>query len=472
MGITEKLARFAVETPSERISEAAMVSAKLRFLDTIGVAIAGARHPSTLISLSVARRMGGRPVASLIGHAEKTSSLLAGYINGVAAHALEYDDYTKSVTHASVCMVPGCLALAEELAIPGRRMLEAFVVGFQVESHIGKGLRPWLLDRGWHPNGILGAMGIAAAGARMMGLDQLKTRMAFGLAASQGSGVRKNVGSMGKAFHIGHGVRCGILSVFLAAEGFKVDPDIIEGRDDGIEGHDRFGMADTFNGIGNWSLEKMEKGLGSEWELANNTTIVRLHPGSTAPGASIDAMIDLARTHDLRPDDVEEIHLEVTPQCLAIAPYTTADDSHKARFCLTYDMAVALADRSAGLAQYTDERVLKPDVQGLMKKVKVTVPDDLKHHKGQWGEAGVNWGEMRLAVTLRNGKRIQSARSYARGWPEDPATWDDLTEKYRDCAHGILVRSQIDESIAMIGELEKLPNISELMRTLQPGPQQ
>ncbi len=468
MGITEKLARFAVETPSERISEAAMQSAKLRFLDTIGISIAGANHPSMLTSLNVARRLGGRPVASVIGHKEKTSSALAGYLNGVAAHALEYDDYTKSVTHVSVCMVPGALALAEELGVSGRQMLEAFVIGFQVESHIGKGLRPWLLDRGWHPNGILGAMGIAAAGARMMGFDHMKTRMAFGLAASQGSGVRKNVGSMGKAFHIGHGVRCGVFAVLLAAENFKVDPNIIEGRDDGIEGHDQWGMADTFNGLGNWSLEKMEKGLGTEWELANNTTIVRLHPGSTAPGASIDGMIDLARKHDLKAEDIEEIHLEVTPQCLTIAPYTTADDSHKARFCLTYDMAVALIDRVAGIAQYTDERVRKPDVQALMKKVKVTVPDDFKHHKGQWGEGGVNWGEMRLAVTLRDGKRFATARSHARGWSEEPATWDDLAEKYRDCANGVLPQSQIDESIAMIKEIDKLPNLSTLMSALQP----
>lgn len=468
MGITEKLARFAIETPSSRISSDAMTSAKLRFLDTIGISIAGARHPSTTMSLAVARKLGGRPVASVIGHAERTSSPLAGYLNGVAAHALEYDDYTKSVTHVSVCMVPGALALAEEFNVSGRQMLEAFVVGFQVESHIGKGLRPWLLDRGWHPNGILGAFGIAAAGARMIGMDQLKTRMAFGLAASQGSGVRKNVGSQGKAFHIGHGVRCGIFAVLLAMEGFKVDPDIIEGREDGVEGHDRFGLADTFNGLGNYSLEKMEAGLGQEWELERNTTIVRLHPGSTAPGSSIDCMLDLVRKHDLKPGDVERIHLEVTPQCLAIAPYTTADDSHKARFCLQYDMAVALIDRAAGLAQYTDERVRRADVQALMQNVQVSVPDDLAHHRGQWGEAGVNWGEMRLSIELKNGQRLTGARSHARGWSEDPATWDDLAEKYRDCAAGILTPTQIEQSMAMIAELETLPNLAGLMATLQP----
>ena len=468
MGVTEQLARFAVDVQASAIPQAAIDSAKLRFLDTIAVMIAGSRHPSTLISLEVARQMGGNPVASVVGHKDKTSSPLAGHLNAVAAHALEYDDYTKSVTHASVCMVPGALAIAEQSDLSGAKMLEAFIVGFEIEACVAKGLRPQLIDHGWHPNGILGAMGIAAAGARMLGMDQLKLRMAFGLAASQGSGVRKNVGSMCKAFHVGHGVRCGVFAVLLANAGFKVDPDIIEGVDDkGVNGHARFGMADTFNGIGNYRLHKMTETLGNHWELAENTTLVRMHPGSTAPGAAIDAMIDLAKQHDLKADQVESIELECTPQMHTIAPYDTAEDGHKARFCLPYSMAISLIERRAGVAEYTDERVVKSDVQTLLKRVKVIEPEDLKKHRGQWGEAGVNWGEMRLTVKLKDGRVLKTQRSHARGWSEDPATWDDLQGKFEECAQGILPQAQQQECLAMIRDLDKLPKVKELMRALQ-----
>ncbi len=468
MGVTEQLARFAVDVPASAIPQAAIESAKLRFLDTIAVMIAGSRHPSALISLEVARQMGGNPVASVVGQKDKTSSPLAGHLNAVSAHALEYDDYTKSVTHASVCMVPGSLALAEQCGLSGGKMLEAFIIGFEIESCVAKGLRPQLIDHGWHPNGILGAMGIAATGARMLGFDQMKLRMAFGLAASQGSGVRKNVGSMCKAFHVGHGVRCGVFAVLLANAGFKVDPDIIEGVDDkGVNGHARFGMADTFNGIGNYRLEKMTESLGNHWELAENTTLVRMHPGSTAPGAAIDGMIDLAKKHDIKADEVESIELECTPQMHTIAPYATANDGHKARFCLPYSMAISLIERRAGVAEYTDERVNKPDVQALMKRVIVIEPDDLQKHRGQWGEAGVNWGEMRLTVRLKDGRTFKTQRSHARGWSEDPATWDDLKRKFEECAEGILPQSQQKESLAMIRELDKLPKVTELMRVLQ-----
>lgn len=465
--VTATLGRFAAETGAEEIPPAALASAKHKFLDTLAVAVAGSRHRSSIISLDVVKQLGGNPHCAVIGRTERVSVEQAGYVNAVSAHALEYDDYTKSVTHASVCLVPGALALAEWLGAGGKAMLEAFVFGFEIESRIARGMRPWLLDRGWHPNGILGGIGVAVIGSRLMGLDQLRLRMAMGIAASEGSGLRKNVGSMGKAFHVGHGVRCGVFAAMLAAKGFKVDPDIIEGNDDDIEGHDRFGLADTFNGVGNHDLAKMTEQLGERWELTENTTNVRLHPGSTAPGAAIDGMIDLAKQHDLNLADVEKIELECTPQCLAIASYPTANDSHKARFCLPYSMAVSLIDRHAGIAQYTDERVNRDDVQFLMKRVTVCVPDELKHHRGQWGQAGVNWGEMRLAVKLKNGAVLRTARSTARGWSEDPATWDDLADKFRECSDCVLSAGQVDEVLDMIGRLEQLTGVKPLLRALQ-----
>ena len=465
MGITEKLARFAIETPSGAIPAAVFESAKLRYLDTIGVMVAGSRHPAAAISLDLVRYLGGNPRASVIGHADRTSTELAGYVNGISAHALEFDDYTRMVTHLSVSMVPGTLAFAEDLGKSGQCMLEACAIGFQVATHVAKGLRPWLFDKGWHPNGILGAIGVAVAGARMMGLDVTQTRMAIGIAASEASGLRKNVGSMGKPFHVGHGIRCGIFAALLAARDFKVDPDIIEGVEDGIEGHDRFGMADTFNGLGQYDLAKMEAGLGVSWQLAENQTVVRFHPGATGQASAIDGMIDLACKHDIKPSSVERIELECTTQVMSIGSYMTAEDGHKARFCLSYGMAVALIDRAAGLAQYTDERVRRSDVQKLMQRVHVSVPEDFKHHRGQWGE-GVNWGEMRLTVILTGGQRLAISRSHARGWPEEPASWDDIAAKYTECCSGILPPTQIRRSIELIRDLGAV-DINELIRALR-----
>lgn len=467
--VTEKLARLTTEATYESFPAAVIQSAKLRFLDTIGIMIAGSRHPATLMSLDLARHMGGRPAVSIVGHSDQTSSPLAAFVNGVAAHALEYDDFTpRSYTHLSSSLVPGSLAVAEEVKASGRRLIEAFVSGFEVGARIGRGMTPFLFNHGWHPNGITGALGVSAAAARLMGLDLLRTRMAIGLAASQASGVRKNVGSMGKAFHVGHGTRCGVFAALLAQRGYKVDPDIIEGVDVG-KGHDRFGLVDTFNGIDNYRLNDMTEGIGEDWELDKNRTVVRLHPCSTPAQVPIDAMLDLAKKHDLKAGQIEHIELEVTRDCITIACYPEALDPHKAKFCLQYMMAVSLIDHKAGVGQFTDQRVKQEDVQSLMKVVRVSVPENFERHHGARGEDDVAWGRTRLKVYLKDGNVLSTARSHARGYPEDPVGWDDLSQKYADCANDILSKSQIDDTIAMIHELECLPDVGKLMAMFRLG---
>jgi 2-methylcitrate dehydratase PrpD len=467
-GVTEKLARFVAETPGNFLTKEMLDAAKAKFLDTIGIMVRGAQHPSGRIALEVARGMGGMPTSTLFFTGGKTSSPLAGFVNGVSAHALEYDDYTRSVGHISVCLVPGCLAVAEECNVSGRSMLEAFALGFEVTTRIAKGLRPVLINNGWHPIGIVGGQGVAVSSCRMMGLDADMTRMAMGIMGSSGGGLRKNVGSMGKAFHVGHGVKSGIFSCLLAKQGFKVDPDIIEGSDEAGEGHQRFGLADTFNGIGRYRLNLMVDGLGKDLELVQNTTMVRMHPGSTAPAAPVDALIEIAQTRDLRAEDIIKIQLDCTPQCVAIAPYQEPSDEHKAKFCLPYMLAIAFIDRKLGLSQYEPKKIADERVRSFMKRIDIVSPEDLQHHRGQWGENGVNWGESRITITLANGETIRKQCSYAKGWPEDPASWEDLMSKYIECTKDIFSKSQIEETSDMIKNMENMVHVTELTRALVP----
>jgi 2-methylcitrate dehydratase PrpD len=468
MGVTEQLARLATETPSAVFDGAIIESAKLRMLDTIAIAIAGSREASTLIALETARHLGGTGRASVIGHPDRTSAPFAGYVNGTSAHSQEYDDFTKGVdSHVSVVMVPGALALAEDLGVSGRTLLDGFIVGFEVESRIGRGLAPALLDRGWHPNGVLGGIGVATAGARMMGLDLTATRMAIGVAASEASGLRKNVGSMGKALHVGLGARNGAFAALLAQRGYQVDPDIIEPSPTAIGGHQQFGLAEAISGSGGYDLATMVDGLGTRWELTSGSTIVCFHPGSTAPAAALDAVLDLIAANDIVPSQVAEILLEVTPQAHAIACYPAAPDPYRARYCLPWSVAVAVIDRKAGLAQYTQARIDRGDVQPFMERIKVSVPPDFAHHKGAWGVNGVNWAEMRVTFRLMDGRTFKGARSWARGWSEEPASWDDIAEKYRECCEGILSPAQRDRTLAMIAKIDRLPDIRGLMSELR-----
>lgn len=469
MGVTEQLARFAIETDAGFLTPTLAESAKSKILDTFASMLAGSQSPSARIALDTITELGGVPQATVIGWGHRTSMPSAAFVNGMSAHALEYDDITAGAGHVSGCVLPGCLAVAEHLDLPGKALVDAFSIGFEVFCRIAHGLRPEIIDRGWHPQAIIGPQGVAVAACRMFGADVMTTRMAMGIVASSVAGVRKNVGSMGKAFHVGNGARAGLLAAMLARGGFQVDPDIIEGSDEVPDGHERFGLADTFNGVGNYRLERMTEHMGTAYELAKNTTMVRLHPGSSAPAAAIDGMIDLAKSYDVDDARVERIELECTPECFAIAPYKEPVDVYKAKFCLRYTMAVALIDRKVGLEQYSEARIRDPRVHRLMERVTVSVPDDLKRHKGQWGENGVNWGEARVSIRLDDGGVLRQACSHAKGWPERPASWQDLCEKFEDCAAGVLDTQQIREAIDMIGALERLGATRDLVRVMVPA---
>ena len=142
--------------------------------------------------------------------------------------------------------------------------------------------------------------------------------------------------------------------------------------------------------------------------------------------------------------------------------------SDLAKFCLPYSLAVALIDREVLIRQYEPARITAADVKSMLPKIRIERPDDLKHHRGQWGENGINWGESRVTIKMRDGRVLKRIASTSRGWPEDPVTWDDLTTKYAQCADGILSRTQIDETVAMIGELERLDHVAELIAALTP----
>ena len=466
MGTTERLARFAIETPPGFLTPTLSQSVREKFLDTIGIMVAGAHTNSTAIVMKTVLEAGGAPEVSIIGAPHRVNLASAGFVNGFSAHALEYDDNTPDIGHVSACMVPGCLAIAEKHKLSGRELMEAFALGYEVAGRISLGLKPAMFDRGWHSPGMIGGLGVAVAGCRLMGMDAMSTRMAIGLMASSGTGVRKNVGSAGKAFHIGNGVRAGLTAVSLAKNGLQVDPDIIEGAENGL-GHQRFGLAETFSGAGGYSLDRMESGLGREFVLTRIPTMVRLHPGSTVTGAAIDGIIDLTTRNDIDPNDIAKMHVECHPRMLVIASYTEPSDGYRAKFCPKYTFSVALIDRKVGLAQYTEERIRDPQVLSLMQRVSVTARDDIREVRGAWGSGEDSWGAVKVSIRLNSGRILDGNYTHAKGWPGNPASWEDLCSKYQDCVQGYLTSSQIQKSIAMLEKLEDLSSVSDLLDQLR-----
>src|SRR5205085_11033777 len=163
----------------------ARARAQTAVLDTVGVTLAGSVEPAARIVQRVAAAEGGAPCSSVLGTAQRTSASTAALANGTAAHALDYDDMCfVSLAHPSAPLVTAALAAAELAGASGRALLDAYVVGFELEGRLGPVMNPRHYQRGWHCTSTIGTLGAAAAASRLLGLDSAATGHAIAIAAS------------------------------------------------------------------------------------------------------------------------------------------------------------------------------------------------------------------------------------------------------------------------------------------------
>ena len=120
------------------IPDKALPVARTAFLDTTGVALAGAVEPgSRIVQRLAASEASG--CCHIWGTPLKTTAMWAALANGAAAHALDFDDMCfVSLAHPSAPLATAALAIGEQASASGRAVLEAYVVGFEIEAALGR----------------------------------------------------------------------------------------------------------------------------------------------------------------------------------------------------------------------------------------------------------------------------------------------------------------------------------------------
>src|SRR5260370_40852145 len=141
--LTQVLARQSAALEYDAMPAEAHELARQCVLDYFGVALAGAGDELVRLLLDELAEAGGAPQASVIGHRTRLPAVAAALVNGVAGHALDYDDVNMAMPgHPSVAILPGLLALAELRRSSGREGITAFVAGDETACRIGAALQP------------------------------------------------------------------------------------------------------------------------------------------------------------------------------------------------------------------------------------------------------------------------------------------------------------------------------------------
>jgi 2-methylcitrate dehydratase PrpD len=447
----EVLANWAAHVTDQH-TEVAYSRAQDAVLDTVGCALFGADHSApSAVRTAVASWGGG--TATVIGSDRHAAPPWAALINGTAAHAHDLDDHElAAITHPSTVIVPALLALAEDRNASGREVLDAYIIGLEVITRIGESVNMPFYHRGWHATSTIGAIGAAAACARLMHLDFARIAAALSIATSMAAGCNSQVGTMVKPTHAGLAAKAGVIAASLAGAGMTASHGALDAEWSSFlslyAGPDAKGFADPLAKIGN-PLAIEEYGL-----------VVKIYPCCGFISKPIDAILDMRTRHKFTADDVSQVTVTMPCRNLDILLYPEPKTETEARFSVQYCVAVALLYGQLTSDDFLPPALTRQKVRGLIPLIELCghppTPASLDPAKQ---------GPDVVIVHLNDGRVFTESVDHARGTPALPLDRAELLAKFNSCA----ARLEHPDRVAALEALERfrtLPEVSQLTRHL------
>ncbi|MDB5811853.1 MAG: MmgE/PrpD family protein [Betaproteobacteria bacterium] len=423
---------------------------KQGFTDCIGVMLAGSREP---VTAAVERVLGADQAtgsSNLYFTAKRMSAPAAALINGTASHALDYDDVALKGCHPSAVLVPAILAEAQMLNRSGRDMLVAYAAGYEVWADLIARERGNYQRKGWHPTGIFGAIGAAAACASLHRLNAQKAAHALGAAASEASGVMSNLGSMVKPTHPGKAAASGIYAARFAAAGIEATPDALEHAQ---------GFLAALSPRGDIDLETPANLGQKQWQLAQQGLSIKQYPVCYRAHRAIDAMLGLLRKHPVEAADIAEIRVSFSNSHLVILKNHAPTTAIAAKFSIEFALACSLLAHRVGLRDLTDKFVRSTAVHKLMQRVVIDI--DPTEQAGTSGYAPYDWVQIKRADgTVLNSEHVR----HARGDAQTPLSDDELWAKFEDCVAWSRLKLDAKQLFTQLQQMEKLKSANDLFK--------
>jgi 2-methylcitrate dehydratase PrpD len=422
-GFTERLAQWAAQTPRSW-SEQAVDAAERAIVDTVACITAGAADAAVTRVRKGLGNWGEGGRASAVGCNAPIDAPWAALINGTAAHALDYDDVLDpAASHLSAVLVPALLALGEEEGSRGHDLIDAYIVGAEVQQCLAEAVNMTHYTRGWHTTLTLGAPSAAAAAARMLGADREAMVHAISLATSMAAGFKRQFGTNAKPFHAGLAAKSGLLAAKMALAGLTADTAPLEGAR---------GFGDLLAGAGARGFDAaILDRLSATPAVVRPGLWLKRYPCCASTHRAVDAVLDLMRAHDLNADSVASVETRVSAAAVGNLMYRVPVDEMQARFSMHYCVAAAAIDRDLTLETFRASSISRPDILAWLGRVSmVSDPDqpaDMPSTTKSWAT---------VVVRTVDGRSFESRVVDPRGYPDRPLSEEELQRKFLDCAQG------------------------------------
>jgi 2-methylcitrate dehydratase PrpD len=453
--VTKYVADFVFRTQLADIPAGVIDLGKKSLLDGIGLALAGSMlQTADILHRYMQSLEFGNNAATVMGKSNKLPPRFAAFVNGVAIHVEDFDDTQLSagkdrvyglLTHPTVPVLPAAFAIAQIGNKSGRDLMLAYQLGVEVETKIAEAIAPRHYEDGFHSTGTCGVFGSTAACAKLRGFDAANIERAFGIAASQASGLRENFGTMMKPFHAGHAAEIGVFSAELTDLGWTSADGILEAPR---------GFFHAFGGT--YDPEAIMDKLGKPWTFASPGVSIKPFPSGSLTHPAMTEMLRLIRTEHINAADVEQVEVGTNHNLPNALIHHDPKNALQAKFSMEFCVAILLLEGKAGLPQFTDAVVNRPDVQAMIRRIRFYVDPQAE-------AAGFDKMTTLIKIHLKDGRVITGRIDFAKGSPANPMTYEEVAEKFYGCAEfAHWPQSKAKQIVELVRTLETQPDMRRL----------
>ena len=411
---SQALATFAAELSFEQVPDAVIRRTEDLMLDWLGSVFA-ARSARPVQSIQRFAEMMGPtdgPSEVLISR-RTTSPVFAALVNAAASHYVEQDDvHNGSVFHPAAVVFAPVLAAAQALGASGTQLLTAVVAGYEVGIRVGEFLGRSHY-RTFHTTATAGTLAAAAAVGRLLGLSPDQMLHAFGSAGTQSAGVWEFLrdAADSKQLHCAHAAASGLMSAYLAQDGFTGAAQVLEGAQGlGV------GMSTDADPA------RLTDGLGTRWALAE--TSFKFHASCRHTHPAADALLQVMVQNGLKAGDIERVVTHVHQGAIdvlgrVVVPATV----HQGKFSMGTVLGLIAVHGRAGLTEF-DRDFLAPEVTAFRDKVMMELDREVDTaYPARW--IG------KVSVTTSDGRMLSSRVDEPKGDPGNTLSRAEIEDKMK-----------------------------------------
>jgi 2-methylcitrate dehydratase PrpD len=461
----EVYANFSSALDPASLPASVRAAARLNVIDTLACSIAGFRAPAVQEVLELVRDWGGKPEAQVLWTDVQVPAPQAAWINGIMAHACDYDDtHDQAILHGGISVVPAALAAvgvatSSGLKVSGRDFYAGVVSGLELICRIGVATRIGLIQAGFIYSALFSYFAATAAAARVLRMSPRQTHDAIGIAYSQAAGTHQVTrdGALTKRMQPGFGARAALTSVAMARKGVRGAQRVFEGVD----------------GLGRTYLQSqldsalLRDGLGQRWHFEDLS--YKPYPCCRMNHSAIDAALQLRTQPGFDWRRVGAIRVFINSQGMQAvgvplevrrAPSTVV----QAQFSICYTVACALVNGAVGLHDFEAGAFSRPEVSGLAVRVTPVVDDEFERRFGR------HVTPARVEATMADGRVFSAQVLQAKGCLDTPMSHADMRRKLEDClAYGGFDRARVGAFDAAVEVLEQSTDVAADLGRLVAG---